>query len=59
MVEEDEMNETPIPEEEWEKWEEKVMVVIYNKGNQLIKYVNRESCHRASVFKAISKGVFT
>eukprot|EP00957_Ditylum_brightwellii_P156211 11890009-Ditylum_brightwellii.AAC.1 len=81
MEEEDEMKEVEIPEEEWEKWEEKVTVVrntafpyldikfywakndlhfaLYNKKNQQIKYVNKESCHRASVFKAILVGVFT
>eukprot|EP00957_Ditylum_brightwellii_P066444 5044069-Ditylum_brightwellii.AAC.1 len=74
------MVETPMPEEEWVKWEEKVTVMskatfphldmkiywdndklciaVYNKENQRIKYVNKESCHRASVFKAIPKGVF-
>eukprot|EP00957_Ditylum_brightwellii_P207937 15355193-Ditylum_brightwellii.AAC.1 len=74
------MVETAIPEEEWEKWEEKVTVlskeafpyldmkmywdnkdlwfVVYNKENQRIKYVHRESCYHASVFKAIPEGVF-
>eukprot|EP00957_Ditylum_brightwellii_P141614 10788506-Ditylum_brightwellii.AAC.1 len=69
-MESSEMMEPAIPEEEWDKWEEKVMVVrkeefpylnmklywskqelrfaVYNKENQRIKYVNRESCHRAS-----------
>eukprot|EP00957_Ditylum_brightwellii_P092333 7029911-Ditylum_brightwellii.AAC.1 len=32
---------------------------VYNKENQHIKYVNRESCHCTSVFKAIPEGVFT
>eukprot|EP00957_Ditylum_brightwellii_P053313 4041649-Ditylum_brightwellii.AAC.1 len=32
---------------------------VYNKENQRIKYVNKESCHPASVFKAIPEGVFT
>eukprot|EP00957_Ditylum_brightwellii_P112525 8578278-Ditylum_brightwellii.AAC.2 len=74
------MMETPIPENEWDKWEEKVTVVrkeefpyidmklywdkqelwfaVYNKENQCIKYVNKESCHRTSVFKAIPEWVF-
>eukprot|EP00957_Ditylum_brightwellii_P127516 9724571-Ditylum_brightwellii.AAC.1 len=73
--------ETTIPEEEWDKWEEKVTMVrkeafpyldmklywdkqdlhlaVYNKENQCIKYVNKESCHCASVFKAIPEGVST
>eukprot|EP00957_Ditylum_brightwellii_P190166 14475606-Ditylum_brightwellii.AAC.1 len=72
------MVETAIPEEEWDKWEEKVTVVskevfpyldmkmywdnvnlwfaVYNKENQRIKYVNRERCHCALVFKAIPEG---
>ena len=32
---------------------------VYHKKNQTIKYINRESCHRAAVFKAIPAGVFT
>eukprot|EP00957_Ditylum_brightwellii_P057069 4325039-Ditylum_brightwellii.AAC.1 len=32
---------------------------VYHKKNQTIKYVNRESCHRTAVFKAIPAGVFT
>eukprot|EP00957_Ditylum_brightwellii_P046246 3508741-Ditylum_brightwellii.AAC.1 len=61
----DERIETTIPEEEWDKWEEKVTMVrkeafpyldlklywdkqdlcfvVYNKENQHIKYVNKES----------------
>eukprot|EP00957_Ditylum_brightwellii_P169602 12909437-Ditylum_brightwellii.AAC.1 len=80
-VESDEMMETTMPEDMWDKWEEKVTVVrkeefpylniklywdkqelcfaVYNKENQHIKYVNKESCHHASVFKAIPEGVFT
>eukprot|EP00957_Ditylum_brightwellii_P100730 7677500-Ditylum_brightwellii.AAC.1 len=32
---------------------------VYHKKNQTIKYINRESCHRTAVFKAIPPGVFT
>ena len=32
---------------------------VYNKENQTIKYVNKESCHRTLVFKAVPAGVFT
>jgi hypothetical protein len=32
---------------------------VYSKENQTIKYVNKESCHRQSVFKAVPAGVFT
>eukprot|EP00957_Ditylum_brightwellii_P117881 8991981-Ditylum_brightwellii.AAC.1 len=32
---------------------------VYSKENQTIKYVNKESCHRTSVFKAVPAGVFT
>eukprot|EP00957_Ditylum_brightwellii_P115290 8791393-Ditylum_brightwellii.AAC.1 len=57
------MMKMTIPEDEWDKWEEKdkqeLRVAVYNKKNQDIKYVNRESCHRVSVFKAIPEGVFT
>eukprot|EP00957_Ditylum_brightwellii_P080649 6133920-Ditylum_brightwellii.AAC.1 len=30
-----------------------------SKENQTIKYVNKESCHRTLVFKAVPAGVFT
>ena len=33
--------------------------LVYSKENQTIKYVNKESCHRQSVFKAVPAGVFT
>eukprot|EP00957_Ditylum_brightwellii_P168531 12828489-Ditylum_brightwellii.AAC.1 len=36
-----------------------IRFVVYNKENQQIKYVNRESCHRATMFKIILEGVFT
>eukprot|EP00957_Ditylum_brightwellii_P142763 10878525-Ditylum_brightwellii.AAC.1 len=32
---------------------------VYIKENQPIKYVNKESCHRASVFKTVPAGLFT
>eukprot|EP00957_Ditylum_brightwellii_P123735 9433196-Ditylum_brightwellii.AAC.1 len=32
---------------------------VYHKKNQVIKYINCESCHQTSVFKAIPVGVFT
>ena len=32
---------------------------VYNKENQTIKYVNKESCHRTLVFKAVPAGLFT
>eukprot|EP00957_Ditylum_brightwellii_P034621 2625254-Ditylum_brightwellii.AAC.1 len=73
--------ETMIPEEEWDKWEEKVTMVrteafpyidmklnwddqylrfaVYNKESQHIKYMNKERCHCAAVFRAIPEGVFT
>eukprot|EP00957_Ditylum_brightwellii_P106116 8094962-Ditylum_brightwellii.AAC.1 len=31
---------------------------VYNKENQRIKYVNKESCHQALVLKAVPEGVF-
>eukprot|EP00957_Ditylum_brightwellii_P179507 13675312-Ditylum_brightwellii.AAC.1 len=33
--------------------------LVYSKENQTIKYVNKESCHRTLVFKAVPAGVFT
>eukprot|EP00957_Ditylum_brightwellii_P155427 11830867-Ditylum_brightwellii.AAC.1 len=38
---------------------ENLSSAMYNKENQHIKYVNKESCHCALVFKAILEGVFT
>eukprot|EP00957_Ditylum_brightwellii_P207538 15353421-Ditylum_brightwellii.AAC.2 len=32
---------------------------VYNKENQMIKYLNSKSCHRSEVFKAMSAGLFT
>eukprot|EP00957_Ditylum_brightwellii_P102855 7837519-Ditylum_brightwellii.AAC.1 len=40
----------------WEKQE--LCLAVYNKENQCIKYMNKESCHCASVIKAIPEGVF-
>eukprot|EP00957_Ditylum_brightwellii_P129851 9904658-Ditylum_brightwellii.AAC.1 len=28
--------------------------LVYSKENQMIKYVNKESCHRTLVFKTVS-----
>eukprot|EP00957_Ditylum_brightwellii_P028786 2174467-Ditylum_brightwellii.AAC.1 len=33
--------------------------LVYSKENQMITYVNKESYHRTSVFKAVPAGVFT
>eukprot|EP00957_Ditylum_brightwellii_P182452 13899016-Ditylum_brightwellii.AAC.1 len=30
--------------------------LVYSKENQTIKYANKESCHRTSVFKAVPAG---
>eukprot|EP00957_Ditylum_brightwellii_P161857 12323468-Ditylum_brightwellii.AAC.1 len=38
---------------------EKNCLSVYSKENQQIKYVNKESCHCSSVFKAIPAGFFT
>eukprot|EP00957_Ditylum_brightwellii_P144168 10984833-Ditylum_brightwellii.AAC.1 len=32
--------------------------LVYSKENWMIKYVNKESCHGTSVFKAEPAGVF-
>eukprot|EP00957_Ditylum_brightwellii_P014467 1089421-Ditylum_brightwellii.AAC.1 len=41
-------------------WENKTLqLAMYNKENQMIQYVSKDSCHQPSVFKAIPSGVFT
>eukprot|EP00957_Ditylum_brightwellii_P081050 6164523-Ditylum_brightwellii.AAC.1 len=41
------------------QWEDNnLSFAVYHKKNQTIKYVNRESCHRTAVFKAVPTGVF-
>eukprot|EP00957_Ditylum_brightwellii_P063701 4834716-Ditylum_brightwellii.AAC.1 len=37
---------------------ENLYFLVYSKKNQTIKYVNKESCHRHLVFKAVPAGVF-
>eukprot|EP00957_Ditylum_brightwellii_P195707 14910985-Ditylum_brightwellii.AAC.2 len=40
-------------------WDNKdLQFAVCNKENQRINYVNQESCHCGSVFKAIPEGVF-
>eukprot|EP00957_Ditylum_brightwellii_P199144 15180348-Ditylum_brightwellii.AAC.1 len=39
--------------------EENLYFLVYSKENQTIKYVNKKSCHRHSVFKVVPAGAFT
>eukprot|EP00957_Ditylum_brightwellii_P111982 8539651-Ditylum_brightwellii.AAC.1 len=38
---------------------EELYFSVYSKKNQTIKYVNKDSCHCNSIFKAVPTGVFT
>eukprot|EP00957_Ditylum_brightwellii_P096814 7372848-Ditylum_brightwellii.AAC.1 len=41
------------------KWNNNTLVFyVYHKGNQQLKYLNKESCHRTTTVKAIPVGVF-
>eukprot|EP00957_Ditylum_brightwellii_P187973 14311077-Ditylum_brightwellii.AAC.2 len=38
---------------------EELYFSVYSKKNQTIKSINKDSCHRNSVFKTVPAGVFT